>query len=208
VKRDESTAPSQRGRPRTAGTDDRILDATLRLLSREGYDGMSIAAVAAEAGVTKPTLYRRWQSKEELVTSAVSRLAATGPDDNVDGDVWERLVAELHSFHAAISRPHGMALVGNVLALEHRHPQLINLYRHKVVAARRARIRAVLDVAQEQGLVSTGTDLDIAINMMIGYYYSARVGGAPVDDGWPARCVDLLRRGLAPIGACADTGRR
>ena len=196
-------APSKRGRPRTAGTDDRILDATLRLLSRQGYDGMSIAAVAAEAGVTKPTLYRRWESKEDLVTSAVSKLAATGPDD-VDEDVWGRLVAELLSFHAAISRPHGMALIGNVLALEHRHPQLINLYRNKVVGARRARLRAVLDVAQKQGLISAGADLDTAINMMIGYYYSARVGGAPVDDGWPARCVDLLRRGLAPTSACAD----
>lgn len=187
---------SRPGRPRADGVDERILSTTLELLARDGYDAMSIASVAAAAGVTKPTLYRRWDSKEDLVTSAVSTLAATGPDTR-PGDVWQALVAELRSFHDAISRPQGMALVGNVLALEQRHPQLIGLYRTKVAGVRRARIRSVLEQAAQVGTIRHDADLEVAINMMIGYYYSARVGGAPIDEGWPQRCVDLMRSGLA-----------
>jgi AcrR family transcriptional regulator len=183
------------GRPRAEGVDERILSTTLELLARDGYDAMSIAAVAAAAGVTKPTLYRRWDSKEDLVTSAVSTLAATGPS-SAGADVWESLTAELASFHTAIDRPQGMALVGNVLALEHRHPQLLELYRLKVASVRRSRIRHVLQEAQDSGAVRADADIETAINMMIGYYYSARVGGAPVDAGWPRRCVELIRAGI------------
>ncbi|WP_415394474.1 TetR/AcrR family transcriptional regulator (plasmid) [Rhodococcus globerulus] len=185
----------RRGRPRIAGVDERILDVTLELLARVGYDAMSIAAVAAEAGVTKPTLYRRWESKEDLVTSAVSTLAATGPVASTS-NVWDDLVGELESFHRAISRPEGMALVGNVLALEHRHPTLIELYRRKVASVRRSRIRSVLLQAQQLGAVAADADVETVINMMIGYYYSARVGGTPIDAEWPRRCVQLVRASI------------
>ena len=46
-------------------TRDRILDATARLLAR-GLAGLSIPAVAREAGVSVPTVYRNFRSKQEL----------------------------------------------------------------------------------------------------------------------------------------------
>ena len=35
---------------------------------------MSMDAVASEAGVTKPTVYRRWSSKADLATAALAEL--------------------------------------------------------------------------------------------------------------------------------------
>lgn len=43
-----------------------ILDAALRVFAAQGYAGASMDAVAAEAGVTKPTLYSYFPSKESL----------------------------------------------------------------------------------------------------------------------------------------------
>jgi AcrR family transcriptional regulator len=60
----------RRGRPRSARAHRAILDAALSLLVEEGYDTMSIEAVAERAGVGKATIYRRWDSKEELVADA------------------------------------------------------------------------------------------------------------------------------------------
>ena len=59
------------GRPRDPETDRAILQATLKLLTDQGYAGMSVERVASEAGVGKTTIYRRYSSKEELVAAAL-----------------------------------------------------------------------------------------------------------------------------------------
>nr|MBP9183997.1 helix-turn-helix transcriptional regulator [Fuscovulum sp.] len=43
-----------------------ILDAALKVFAATGYSGATMDAVAAEAGVTKPTLYSYFPSKESL----------------------------------------------------------------------------------------------------------------------------------------------
>ncbi|MBV2151552.1 TetR/AcrR family transcriptional regulator [Kitasatospora sp. SUK 42] len=64
--------PPRRGRPRDAARDRALLDATLAVLAENGYGGLTTAAVAARAGVSTATLYRRWSSKEELVIAAAA----------------------------------------------------------------------------------------------------------------------------------------
>ena len=66
----EEVAPRAPGRPRDARADSAILDATLRLVGSVGLGGLSMDAVAATAGVSKATIYRRWASKEALVLDA------------------------------------------------------------------------------------------------------------------------------------------
>jgi len=67
------------GRPRSAQAHKAIIDATLELLAEEGFQGLSIEAVAARAGVGKTTIYRRWSSKEELVMEAVRHVQIDVP---------------------------------------------------------------------------------------------------------------------------------
>lgn len=47
-----------------------IYRATLELLVERGYDGLTIEGVAAHSGVNKTTIYRWWQSKDELLCTA------------------------------------------------------------------------------------------------------------------------------------------
>lgn len=183
------------GRPRDEGVDKRILATTLDLLYQHGYDSLSVRAVAEASGVSKPTIYRRWSSKDDLVTSAVSTLALRGPA-LTDYPPWERLTAELEAFHEAISRPHGMSLLGNVVALENRHPHLIELYRAKVVSARRSRIESALASIRDAGELRPDLDLTLVMNMLIGYYYAAWISGAPIEPTWPRRCIQILRFGM------------
>ena len=65
------------GRPRDAGADTAILDATLAVIAAEGYTGFSMDAVASRAGVSKATIYRRWPSKQDLVIAAAAALSQT-----------------------------------------------------------------------------------------------------------------------------------
>jgi AcrR family transcriptional regulator len=54
--------------------EDAVLDATHRLLARKGFDLMTMDDVAGEVGIAKPSLYKHFASKEELVGAAMRRL--------------------------------------------------------------------------------------------------------------------------------------
>ena len=68
------TAESPRrtpGRPRSEASHHAIIEATLELLIESGYGALTMDAVRTRAGVGKATIYRRWSSKEELVSDAI-----------------------------------------------------------------------------------------------------------------------------------------
>ncbi len=52
---------------------DRILDAAQRLVFRAGARKLSLSEVAARAGVSRPTIYRYFASKEELIDALGKR---------------------------------------------------------------------------------------------------------------------------------------
>jgi len=54
---------------------DRILDAAVEAASVHGIGRMSVADVAARAGLSRPSLYKRYPSKDALVAAAVGREA-------------------------------------------------------------------------------------------------------------------------------------
>ena len=62
------------GRPRKPETDAAILDAALAVFGEAGYEGMTVEAVAARAGVGKATIYRRWSSKDDLIIGAIQEV--------------------------------------------------------------------------------------------------------------------------------------
>jgi AcrR family transcriptional regulator len=64
------------GRPRDPGVDDAILRATMELVGEKGYRAASIEGIAARAGVSKQTVYRRYRSKGEVILDALAAYAA------------------------------------------------------------------------------------------------------------------------------------
>jgi len=51
-----------------------ILDAATSILGSKGYDLMTMDDVAGAIGISKPSLYKHFKSKEELVGEALIRL--------------------------------------------------------------------------------------------------------------------------------------
>ena len=67
----------QRGRPRDPERCKRILDAATRYFSAHGLERASLEAIAAEAGVSKMTIYSHFGSKEGLFQAVVRQRTET-----------------------------------------------------------------------------------------------------------------------------------
>lgn len=104
-----------------------IIDAGQSLFLNNGLRGTSMEAIAREAGVAKPTLYKYFPSKEAVFAAAVSRLLtqmrqlATDALES-EGDVESRVARALSDTSKAVFRlldgsPHGEQLYGERIQL-------------------------------------------------------------------------------------------
>lgn len=88
-----------------------VLAATVRLLTEEGFDNTTVAAVAAAAGVHQTSVYRNWGTRENLIQEAVvayTDQALPLPDT---GSVEEDLHILLRSTQEFLATPEGQALL-------------------------------------------------------------------------------------------------
>ena len=102
-----STTQVTPGRPRDPGVDRRIAQAALDLFADAGWAGFAMEAVARRAGVGKASLYLRWNSKEALLTDAVTwRLARVADVDTgtLRGDLVEMATQMLDIYAGEVSR--------------------------------------------------------------------------------------------------------
>jgi AcrR family transcriptional regulator len=73
--RDDSRAPWAGNPPLVDAARDRLLDAAGRCIARDGLAATSVASVATEAGVSRPTVYRYFDDRDELVGTAMHTAA-------------------------------------------------------------------------------------------------------------------------------------
>jgi AcrR family transcriptional regulator len=159
-------------------------------MGRVGYARMNLAAVAARAGTTKPTIYARFPSKAVLATAALEHMRRSTPRPPLTGDVRRDLIDELGRFQAGALRPFGMTMLGVVLAEEHETPELLALFREHVILPRRRALKRILRQGKATGQLQADADLELAVTMLIGSLYALYSSGRPVGRDWPRRVVD------------------
>lgn len=152
------------GRPRSESAEKAILEATLRLLAELGYGGLTMDKVAAEAKVSKATMYRRWPSKVHLVITAFSQLPQLPSPDT--GNLKQDLVEVLGSF-LLITQNTSLAGVLPTLAGERaRIPELAD-YLDEATRQRREPVKQVLARAVKRGDLPANTDIEFAIDLIM-----------------------------------------
>jgi len=194
-----STAGRHRGRARDPGIDARVLAVAHRQLSELGYEAMSVAAVAQEAGTTRQALYRRWPDKASLAADALKAAADAGPAVASE-DPLADLGAELADFQRGISRPGRLSLVGTMLQ-DGTAPEARTRYQAQIIAPRRRRIRAILERAQRLGLIDADADLEVAVTLGTGSWYARALAGDDPPPDWPARTAALVWRAAGGLTA-------
>ncbi|WP_019926285.1 TetR/AcrR family transcriptional regulator [Nocardia sp. BMG111209] len=182
-----STPQAKAGRPRNPALDRAILSAAGRQLGELGYARMSLESVAAAAGTTTPSLRRRYRNKAELVAAVVDSLRVEEPPADA-ATPRAHALAILTNFHDNLRAIPAMAILGSLLAEEERHPELLQLFKTRLVEPRRALLRQALAGAGLPG----SADLDALGSMLIGSFYGRYVTLAGIPDDWPERVLSTV----------------
>ena len=165
------------GRPRNAALDEAILLATRRRLLEDGYSRMSLSDIAADAGVTRPTLYRRWKAKLDLVVDALDygfrKQGEMYDEDLSDLGPREALVEAVRRSDPAYFNPDAMVLVGNFAAEAIRTPELLEVLRTHAIEPRVRMVENVLSRLRERGEVRDDIDARTIATICSGAYVAA-----------------------------------
>ena len=190
------------GRPLDAAVTDAIRAAALRLLVSRGFAAMSMEAIAREAGVGKPALYRRYTDKASLVVAAIATELPPMPMPP-PGPAYERmrtLVEEL-----PFDPPTYVGLIGGLMAEQHRHPELIATFREQLLLPRRAIVAQVIAEAQGAGEIRDDLEPVRLLDWIAGPLLARAFAGADTSDAWRAAAFEdwwrLVRR--EPGGSAA-----
>jgi AcrR family transcriptional regulator len=184
----------KRGRARDPDIGARVLAVAGRHLASLGYEAMSLAAVAHEAGTTRQALYRRWPDKASLAADALLAAAEAHPEA-ASASPLDDLSAELADFQRGVSLPGRLSLVGTMLQ-DATAPEARARYQARVIAPRRARIRAILERASRLGMIDPDADLEVAVSLCTGSWYARALAGEAPPENWPARTAVLVWRAV------------
>ena len=198
--------PRKRGRKRDEGLDQQILEAAIDVLARDGYEHMTMDAVAATARAGKGAIYRRWPSKAQLVVDALARSSATEMPEPPDtgslrGDLHALVDGRPKKDDARMLR----VMAGLVAALP-LHPDLAAMAREQLVEPRRLRQRALLERAVARGEIPAGRDLDSLSHLMPALvFYRQMVLAEPIDQDFLNHLIDQIILPLATAAVPADS---
>jgi AcrR family transcriptional regulator len=185
-----STDGATNGRPRNAEIDRHVLEVALRHLRRGGLPGLSVAAVAEEAGTTRAAVYRRWAGRTELALAALGTITHD-PKEASTGEPFRDLVAELERFRVFLAAHDVTALVA-VMLLEGTDVRVGQQVREQLLVPRHRRLRACLRAGIEVGALRAQADLGTAEDLLGGSWLAHALRGEDLPDHWAHRTASMV----------------
>jgi AcrR family transcriptional regulator len=181
---------SGNGRPRNAEIDRLVLEVALRHLRSGGLPGLSVAAVAEEAGTTRAAVYRRWSGRTDLAVAALGTIAHDAEPAPSD-DPFDDLVAELERFRRFVATHDATALVA-VALLEGTHARVCEQVREQLLAPRHGRLRSCLQAGVEAGALRARADRETAEDLLAGSWLAHALRGEDLPDDWAHRTASMV----------------
>jgi TetR/AcrR family transcriptional regulator, mexJK operon transcriptional repressor len=192
------TASEELG-PRARAKRDQILSGARRVFMRDGFAAASTDAIAAEAKVSKRTLYVYYPSKEDLFVDVLRRLTIENPQtralESMEGMSPENLeelrrdLLELaRKIVTTMMQPDYLALLRTTIADIHRFPQLAGLFRATVPERALSSFAVFIDRTRERGVIRADVNGEAAARMFVGPLLTyAVLDGLLIADGLPRR---------------------
>jgi AcrR family transcriptional regulator len=204
-----SSAPRGRGRPRSEEAHRAILAAVVELMAEHGLGGLTIEAVAARAGVGKTTIYRRWETKNDLVLDAMEQLRPPGPPPDTGsliGDLSSLVAVQRERLEASPLPRVIPRVLGESLDDPDLHAQIVE----RAVTPIRGILAEIVRRGIDRGELREDLDVDTMVDVLhaIPVYKLLMAGGAmEAVAGVPERVGPLLLEGVSSSSAGPGSAR-
>jgi len=172
-------ATSEELGPRAAAKRDQILAGARRVFLRDGFAAASTDTIAAEAKVSKRTLYVYYPSKEELFAGVMRDLTIENPQTRAlesmeemspgsEEELRRDLLELAQRIVTTMMQPEYLALLRTTIADTHRFPQLGGLFRATVPERAMRSFAVFIEKSRERGVVAPDVDGETAARMFVG----------------------------------------
>ncbi len=198
-----------------AKTRDRLLEAAIAAFSTEGIVGATTREIARGAGVNEVTLFRHFQSKEQLLAAVAEHITALKAEALIHTDEWSQ---DLQSNLLVYAHLHDNmleeyeALIRMFIGEAKRHPHESLQVLQEYFLPLRNHLIAYLRTCVERGTVHAEVDLPLAVDQFTGMLLAGmlRRHVVPVERGYSRdryveACVDLFVRGISPSAALTSS---
>jgi AcrR family transcriptional regulator len=196
------------GRPRSEAADAAILDAAMRLLRTTPVGQLTIEAIAREAGVGKPTIYRRWPNKNAVVVDAAFRSVAGQLEFPATGTVLDALLTQIETVVSLMNSRVGQVLA-ELIGEGQSDPETLASVNERFMRVRRESAAHLIERGKQSGEFDPAIDGELAIDLIYGpLYYRLLAGHLPLDSAFARDIVTWVMRGIRPAsrGSAAETG--
>jgi AcrR family transcriptional regulator len=181
---------------RGAARERAILAAVVDVISEVGYEALTMDAVAARAGASKATIYRRWQGKADMVRAALdaydAERNATAPDT---GALRGDLVGVLETLRATAT-PAYVALTGGLARAMRTDPELAASLRAHMEDEELSPFAAAVERAVARGELAPDVDASLLHDVAESLLAHRITLQQPLDDAFVVRVVDQV---LLPV---------
>ncbi|MBD3920441.1 TetR/AcrR family transcriptional regulator [Paenibacillus sp. PR3] len=194
--------PRRPGRPRSEQADEAILRAARELILEFGVQSFSMDMLALRAGVSKPTIYRRWGTKEELLTDAIGYASEqTVIPDTGDAlldlrQLLEQMLGSLEErFGGKIASAHKM--IAGIIDSQ----QSLQQYEENFIRPRRKAYREIIQRGKRSGQIREDADEETLIDLVSGsYFYCLLFKPQEMTSGqWLQQVWRLLEDGIGKL---------
>jgi AcrR family transcriptional regulator len=143
--------------------------------------------IAAEAGVGKMTVYRRWPSKAALVMDSLMALVGNETDFPEAITAIESLRQQLY-LQVAFFRSARGNLIRSLVAETQSDSEFAEAFRDRWLHPRRDGVRRILRAVIKEGSLRKDMDIDAGIDLLYGsLYYRLLLGSGTLDERFVAR---------------------
>ena len=157
---------------------------------------MTVEAVARKARASKPTIYRWWGTRTQLISDAYFRSTPVTVELPDLGNLQADLQSMMESLWRIWSDPKFGDVSRGLLGESLCDPVLLEAYRNDYLPKREASLVQVLERAVERGELAKDTDIDLLVDMLNGFNFMHLIKGKPMSPETIRKHLDSIFSGL------------
>ena len=184
--------------PRVSRSRAAVIRAATDLLVEGGPNAVTVDAIVARSGVAKSTIYRHWDSRDEILVSVIEACAPEFPDPDPDADLPTSLRQIAHAVAGALNDPEWARVLPALMMLKN-HEAGIAAANERLSSEQDMVMTTLLRRAAAEGLLPADLDPHEATALLVGPLVFAHLtASVALDAAFVDRTVDHFLAAYAP----------